>query len=310
MFCVICRENVRQKWYNTDTMKISNSEQELVLALKEEYQSLIAGKESLLAMIDEAEIAESVYNSNAIENSTLTLQDTEKILLEMEFSKNLSLREVYEAKNLARVVEYIRKKATKEALSQELILFLHEILINGINDEIAGRFRQEGEYVRVGNYIASAPEHILDEISSAIEEYKSNFSDYFITKIARFHLEFEHIHPFCDGNGRIGRVLINYQLRELSLPSIIIRDKEKAVYYSAFKEYDKSQKTQIMEKVIYLALLEAFHKRLAYLKSLKIMKLSDYARKYDLSLSSLGNKAKRQTIAAFRQNGIWMIGDK
>src|SRR5216684_3902343 len=82
--------------------------------LKKDYDKLRLGKEALLQLINEAEIAESVYNSNAIEHSTLTLKETEKILLEMEVSRNVSLREVFEAKNLARVIEYIRTKSQEE----------------------------------------------------------------------------------------------------------------------------------------------------------------------------------------------------
>ena len=131
-----------------------------VQRLKKEYDALRKDKDSLLAMIGETEIAESVYNSNAIENSTLTLKETEKILLEMEVSRNVSLREVFEAKNLARVMEYVRNKNKGEKLDTDFILLLHKMLISNINDDIAGRFRAKGEYVRVGYYIAPPPEHV------------------------------------------------------------------------------------------------------------------------------------------------------
>ena len=93
-----------------------------IQALKEEYDALRPGKESLLSMIDEVEIPENVYNSNAIENSTLTLEETEKILLEQTLSRNVSLREVFEAKNLARVIEYTRKKVKESELGKDLIV--------------------------------------------------------------------------------------------------------------------------------------------------------------------------------------------
>jgi len=118
--------------------------------LRAEYDRLAQGKESLLAIIDEAELPESVFNSNAIENSTLTLEETERILLEMEVSRHVSVREVFEAKNLARVMEYTKSKAQAAELSLEMILLLHKMLIGNINDAIAGRFRTTGEYVRVG----------------------------------------------------------------------------------------------------------------------------------------------------------------
>ncbi|KKR22489.1 MAG: hypothetical protein UT54_C0067G0017 [Candidatus Daviesbacteria bacterium GW2011_GWB1_39_5] len=115
--------------------------QKRIETLKKEYDRLKIGKLSLLKIIDEAEIPESVYNSNAIENSTLTLKETEKILLEMEISKNVSLREVFEAKNLARVMEYIQGKIAEE-LSKETILLFHQMLIGNIDEKIAGRLRK------------------------------------------------------------------------------------------------------------------------------------------------------------------------
>lgn len=289
-------------------MPISNLYKKRIQELKAQYDKLCSGKESLLQLIDEAEIPESVYNSNAIENSTLTLKETEKILLELEVSRDVSVREVFEAKNLSRVINYIRNKAQEKEIDREIILFLHQILISGIKDEIAGRFRQKGEYVRVGTHIAPAPEKVELMIGDVIKEYKNNLEKYFGDKIAKFHLDFETIHPFCDGNGRIGRVLMNYQLLRLGLPMIIVRDKEKHKYYQTFKEYRINQNTKPMEKVLLLALIESLHKRIAYLKGEKIMKLSEYAKKQKQSLPALLNSARRQNIPAFRENGVWKIG--
>ena len=137
-----------------------------------------------------------MYNSNAIENSTLTLEETERILLDQILSRNVSVREVFEAKNLARVTEYKRTKAKDSELSKDLILLLHQMLIGGINDAIAGRFREQGEYVRVGTHIAPAPEHVERMIDEILVEYSSDLGSYFLDKIARFHLDFETIHPF------------------------------------------------------------------------------------------------------------------
>lgn len=276
---------------------------------KIEYDRLKIGKESLLKIIDEAEIPESVYNSNAIENSTLTLKETEKILLEMEVSKNVSLREVYEAKNLARVMEYIQGKSSEE-LSKETILLLHQMLIGNIDENIAGKFRTKGEYVRVGTHIAPAPEHVEQMIEDALIEYSSDQTSYFVDKIAKFHLQFETIHPFNDGNGRIGRVIINDQLYRFGFPGIIIRDKEKQIYYNSFKEYRNDKKINIIEKVVALALMEALHKRITYLKGSKIIEATEYAIKINKSAPVVLNAAKRQTIPAFREKGVWKIGVK
>lgn len=280
-----------------------------IQVLKAEYDILRKGKDSLLVMIDEAEVPESVYNSNAIENSTLTLKETERILLDMEVSRNVSLREVFEAKNLGRVIGYIRNKSNETEINRELILFLHQMLIGGINDKIAGRFRGPSEYVRVGTHIAPAPEHVERMIESIITEYTSNLSAYFLDKIAQFHLDFETIHPFCDGNGRIGRVLICFQLLKLGFPMIIVRDREKREYYQSFGDYRDGKNTRTMEKVVYLGLIESLHKRITYLKGDTIIRLSDLIKRYGLSAPAITNAARRQNIPAFREKGVWKISE-
>jgi Fic family protein len=282
-----------------------------IKVLKDQYDALRKGKESLLTTLDEAEVPEGVYNSNAIENSTLTLKETERILLELEVARKVSVREVFEAKNLARVVGYTRSKSQEKEIDKETILFLHKMLIGTIDDSIAGRFRKQGEYVRVGDYIAPAPEHVERMIEVALSSYTNDHEAYFLDKVARFHLEFETIHPFCDGNGRIGRVLVNYQLERLGFPRIIIRDKEKGIYYSAFPEYRKNKGVKIMEQVIRLALMESLHKRIAYLKGENIVTLTEYREKHatKMTASSLANAARRQSIPAFREKGVWKIAE-
>lgn len=276
--------------------------------LKAEYDRLKKGKESLLTIIDEAELSESVFNSNAIENSTLTLKETERILLDLEVARDVSVREVFEAKNLARVMEYIRNKGMALEISREMILFLHRMLLTNIDDRIAGRFRVKGEYVRVGTHIAPAPERVEKMIEDILTQYTSDHETYFADAIAKFHLDFETIHPFCDGNGRIGRVLMNAQLFRLGFPGIIVRDKEKKTYYASFTEHRDTKKAKAMEKIVTLALAESLHKRLAYLRGEKIITLADFAGTSKKSIHSLINAAGRQTIPAFREKGEWKIG--
>ncbi|OGH87998.1 MAG: hypothetical protein A3J93_02400 [Candidatus Magasanikbacteria bacterium RIFOXYC2_FULL_42_28] len=290
-------------------MAITKPIKDRLTALKSEYDTLRKGKESLLVMIDEAEVPESVYNSNAIENSTLTLKETEKILLDMEVSRDVSLREVYEAKNLARVIGYIRNKSKETETNKETILLLHQMLIGGIDDKIAGRFRKLGEYVRVGTHVAPAPEHVEKMIEAIITEYTGDLSNYFLDKIAKFHLDFETVHPFNDGNGRIGRVLICFQLQRLGFPIIIIRDREKKEYYKSFAEYRDEKNAKNMEKVIALALMESLSKRITYLKGQKVITLSEYTKLNKLSAPGMINAARRQNIPAFREKGVWKIGE-
>ncbi len=289
-------------------MTTSNHIRERIKILGTEYNRFSTGKESLLKIINEAELSESVFNSNAIENSTLTLKETEKILLNKEVSRNVSVREIFEAKNLARVMEYFELKKNELSLTSETILLVHKMLIENINDNIAGRFRTKNEYVRVGSHIAPPPEHVERMVDAILSEYESNIDDYPIDKIAKFHLDFETIHPFLDGNGRIGRVIVNFQLNKLGFPNLIIRDKEKKIYYQSFREYNDSKNTKTMEKIIVLASFESLHKRISYLKGESIITLSEYAKSSEKSLNSLINLARRQTIPAFRERSVWKIG--
>jgi len=291
-------------------MALSGEIKQKIDELKRKYDSLKKNKESLLDIVFEAELPESVSNSNAIEGSTLSIAETEKILMELEVSREVSVREIFEAKNLARVFEYIKNKTNAKDIDKELILFIHKMLLTNIQDDIAGRFRAQYEYVRVSDHVAPAPEHIETMLNALLLEYSSTHSLHFLEKISKFHLEFEHIHPFNDGNGRIGRVLMNYQFMKLGFPPIIIREKEKKSYYNSFKEYRDShkKKNEIMNRVLSLALLESLHKRIAYLESQTIIQLSEYAKIIEEKSSVLLNKAKRQTIPAFREKGVWKIG--
>jgi len=275
--------------------------------LRPRYYKASLNKEQLLKIIAESEISEHVYNSNAIENSTLTLEETDKILHQINCDRFISAREMFEANNLARIVSYIDKKAKEEELNINLVLFLHKILISNINDDIAGRFRKDNEFVRVGSHIAPNPKEVLKRLEDMLIEYYSTPCENIIKRLAKLHLVFEYIHPFCDGNGRIGRVIINYLLIREGYVPINIKFVDREEYYQAFREFDFDKKTNIMEKIFGKALTNSYHKRLAYLEGNEIVFLSDYAKRKKLSYPNLINKAKRQTIEAFFEKGDWKI---
>jgi len=279
-----------------------------IASLRERYYKASIGKEALIKLIAETEVSEQVYNSNAIENSTLTLEETEKILLQIDLDRYITEREIFEAKNLARVVAYINGKAKEQELRLEVILFLHKMLIANIRDDVAGRFRQDNEFVRVGNHIAPNPKEVVDRLKKMLAEYNAANHENIIKRIAKLHLIFEYIHPFVDGNGRIGRVLNNYLLIREGFVPINIKFIDRKKYYEAFKEFDGQEKTTIMEEIVGKALTNSYYKRLAYLEGKKIITLADLAKKNKLSHSNLINKAGRQTIEAFLEKNVWKIG--
>jgi DNA phosphorothioation-dependent restriction protein DptG len=277
-------------------------------SLRERYYKAASGKEDLLTLIAEAEVAEQVYNSNAIENSTLTLEETEKILLQIELDRYINEREIFEAKNLARVVTYIHKRAKEQELTLGVILSLHKMLIANIRDDVAGRFRKDNEFVRVGSHIAPNPKEVVKRLTRMLEEYNASNHESIIRRIAKFHVTFEYIHPFVDGNGRIGRVLNNYLLIREGFVPVNIKFIDRLKYYEAFKEFDSKGLTGVMEEIVGKALTNSYYKRLAYLEGKKIITLVEYAKRTKLSHSNLINKATRQTIEAFLEKGVWKIG--
>ncbi len=276
-------------------------------SLSEKYRKLASEHKEAIKELTISELPEMVYNSNAIENSTLTLGDTEDILIRNQIRTDHEIREIYEAKNLASAIEYLMDNPEKE-ISVELILKLHKTLLSNIRDEIAGRFRSGKEWVRVGTHIGTNPEFVNGFMYELIEKYNSNTDEYFLDKIAYFHAEFENIHPFGDGNGRIGRLLTNEQLDILGLPPIIIPNKSKFdEYYPALDEYTKTNKADKLTELFASLLIEALYRRIAKLTAKKIIPVADWAKNNNINLQSATNKAIRGTIPAFRIRGHWMV---
>lgn len=286
---------------------INKTTKDKIQELHQQYLNLAAGNEALLKEITLAEIPEMVYNSNAIENSTLTLEDTEKILSGGNLRREVNVREVFEAKNLAKLTESLLEK-DKSILNIKLILNLHKTLLTNIDDTIAGRFRSGKEWVRVGNHLGANSQFVPALTQELVDDYNQHKISYFLDAIAHYHAEFETIHPFVDGNGRMGRVLINLQLMNAGFPPIIIQNKSKhSEYYPLFTYYQSTLKYGGFTELFALLLLEALHKRITILTAKKIIPLARWAAHQGIKPNVAANKAKRQTIPAFRLREKWMI---
>lgn len=288
---------------------INQTTKDRIEELHKQYLNLAKGNETVLKEITLAEIPEMVYNSNAIENSTLSLEDTEKILSGGSLDRKVIVREVYEAKNLAKLTESLLEK-NKTILNTKLILSMHKILLTDIDDKIAGRFRVGKEWVRVGNHLGANPQFVPILMQELVDNYNQNKISYFLDAVAHFHAEFETIHPFVDGNGRMGRVLINMQLMNLGFPPIIIQNKSKHTeYYPLFTQYQSTLKSGGFTELFALLLQESLNKRITVLTAKKIIPLSVWAKQSGIKLNVAANKAKRQTIPAFRMREKWMIAE-
>lgn len=176
-----------------------------------------------------------VYDTNAIEGSTV-LRDEIPGILEKEKPKDSEERET---KGVARAIQYIR--TTKEDVSKRLLLDLHRLCFQG-SKEFAGRFRdvevvvgnQWGEVIHRGVPVAELHKY-LDELISWHKENRKRFKP--LVMAAIMHDQFEHIHPFRDGNGRVGRLLLNFILLKSGYPPINISLEDRAEYYRALQRY-------------------------------------------------------------------------
>ncbi|MBN1175807.1 Fic family protein [Candidatus Woesearchaeota archaeon] len=183
---------------------------------------------------------EFTYNTNAIEGSTVLKEDVPSIL---QKKQNLNSDEI-ETKGVAKAIEFIR--TTKQELSISLILKLHKFCFEG-SKEFAGQFRKlevvikarDGTVIHKGT---PANELIL-ELEEFIKWYKKNKSKFKpLILAAIIHNQFEYMHPFQDGNGRVGRLLLNYILIKNNYPPINIALEDRSEYYWVLYEYSQNDK--------------------------------------------------------------------
>lgn len=177
------------------------------------------------------------YDSTNIEGNTLTLQETSQLLFE-NITPRKSLREINEVINHKKAFDFII--TNKKEISKELILTLHKLVIkNTLKPELEnqiGKYRTLQVYVRGTEWIPPKPEEVKREMASLLSWYSKNKKKIHpIILAAYFHSAFETIHPFVDGNGRVGRLLMNLILHKHKYPMINIPNKRKYIYYKALE---------------------------------------------------------------------------
>ena len=190
-------------------------------------------------------ILKLTYHSNSIEGSTLTEPDTAAILFDNVALPDKSLTEQLEAKNHQTALDYLFNHiAKKEKIDAVLALKLHGILMNGIRPD-AGVYRNHavritGVNLPTANYM-SVPKLMPELMAQAAKKNKD-----IIAQSAGIHGKFEQIHPFSDGNGRVGRLLMNAMLLSANFPPAIIRQEQKRLYYAyLYKAQAKDDYSQL-----------------------------------------------------------------
>ncbi|MBI3284228.1 MAG: Fic family protein [Burkholderiales bacterium] len=186
-----------------------------------------------VASLREKLALEWTYHSNAIEGNTLTLRET-KVVLEGITVGGKSLREHFEATNHRDAILYVEEiVARNEALSEWQIKNIHSLVLKGIDDGEAGRYRQENVAITGASTTPPGFLHLADEMRSLLEWRQHAATAHPVKRAAELHTRFVKIHPFIDGNGRTGRLLLNFELMKAGYPPAVIRKEDRLAYYDA-----------------------------------------------------------------------------
>ena len=240
---------------------------EQVDALKKSLDSCRPLTPAEVEAIKEVFIVEHTYNSNAIEGNTLTLQETALVLQGVTIDQK-PLKDHLEAVGYKEAFQFVEELAKQDKpLSEYDIKSIHNLVL-------ADRPEDRGVFRRVNVRIAGALTNPVQPylIEPKIEELLKNNQKWSKTMhivecVANFHLQFESIHPFIDGNGRTGRLLMNLQLIKAGLPAINIKFADRRKYYDAFDDYAKTGSSESMVRLVGEAVVSRLREMLDSIKS-------------------------------------------
>ena len=187
-----------------------------------------------------------VYNTNAIEGNTLTLEETQLLLNENKTPEGKDLREIYDHLNEKETFDYILKE--KPEINVALIINLHTLLLNKI-DTRRGGFRTHDVHVFGADFETTEARYVTTDMNLLLKWYHQHQQKLHpLILAALFHEKFERIHPFYDGNGRTGRMLLNLILLRKSYPPLIIKNKDRKEYYRVLSLGHKGDLTGIQSE--------------------------------------------------------------
>jgi len=226
-------------------MKSSIFDKDLIKRLEEiklDYRAITRKitKNQLQDIIDRFTV-NFTYESNAIEGNSLTLKDVTMILHEKKAVNGKDLREIYETLNTREAMELVFRN--KLRINKEGIIKLHKILTK--NTGIPLGYKKLPNFILGRNVKTALPENVEKEIDRLMEWHHENKKIHPIQRASIFHGKFEKIHPFEDGNGRVGRLLINIMLLNHGYPPLIIRKTHRIAYFGCLEAFDKGHEDKL-----------------------------------------------------------------
>ena len=206
--------------------------------LKNKLKSLRPLNEAELKRLREAFMIENTYNSNAIEGNTLTLKETALILQQGITIEGKHIREHLEAIGHKDAFYHMVELAdAKTPLTERAVKELHSLVL--MNDaKNKGTYRTVAVAIVGATHSLTSPYFIQEQMGALLQEYENmKWNRHIIEAVAEFHLRFEGIHPFTDGNGRTGRLIMNLELMKDGLLPVNIKFADRGKYYECFDYY-------------------------------------------------------------------------
>ena len=203
--------------------------------------------EGEVARLNEEFVIEYTYNSNAIEGNTLTLRETDLVLRGLTIDKK-PLKDHMEAVGHKEAFEFVTELVKENTpINEYIIKQIHYLVLADKKDD-RGVYRRIPVRIMGAQHEPVQPYLIEPKMVQLLQEFYES-TEHIVTKLARFHIEFEGIHPFIDGNGRTGRLLVNLELMKAGYPPIDIKFTDRIAYYNAFDEYHVKHNLAPMEKL-------------------------------------------------------------
>lgn len=214
---------------------------------KKELDSKRPLTEGEVERLNEEFIVEYTYNSNAIEGNTLTLRETDLVLRGLTIDQK-PLKDHMEAVGHKEAFEFLKELVKKNVpLSESIIKQIHYLVLADKKDD-RGVYRKVPVRILGAKNEPVQPYLIKPKMEQLLRDFEKS-DENIVTKLARFHIVFESIHPFIDGNGRTGRLLVNLELMKAGYPPIDIKFADRIAYYNAFDEYHVKHNLSAMENL-------------------------------------------------------------
>lgn len=222
-----------------------------ILSLIDLKKAELDGKRPLtegeLARFNEEFIVEYTYNSNAIEGNTLTLRETDLVLRGLTIDQK-PLKDHMEAIGHREAFDFVLSLVKDRIpISETIIKQIHYLVLMDKKED-RGVYRRVPVRIMGAEHEPVQPYLIEPKMQMLLEDYLES-KDHIVTKLARFHINFEGIHPFIDGNGRTGRLIVNLELMKEGYPAIDIKFRDRLDYYNAFDEYHVRHNLGAMESL-------------------------------------------------------------